>query len=353
MHIGYVPAKDVDLEVGFLYMPLSHLVVTGAAVLGLVGCSGALGPEQQPASELSLRSEAEAGGSLVLHRIAPSDTDPDIRDEWLEDHYVYVDTAARSRRQLLIFMTGAQNPNSAAQLFPQEAALLGYHAIALTYPNSWNIGPICRDDPDPTCQERVRLEIIDGIDRTELITVTPAHSIDNRLTKLLLYLASHYPDEGWSRFIRRGAPRWSRIALTGWSFGGMQAALMAKLRRVNRVAMFSGTADGADGVPGHWVAPGATSPDRHYVLSHLRDPIHPQGLANWEALGMFAFGEPVLVEGSAPPYDGTHILVTDLLPSSGSYAQAHPSVVRDDVTPLAPDGTPLLLDAWRYMLTAR
>jgi len=271
----------------------------------------------------------------------------------LEDHYVYVDSDARSNGKLFVFMTGANNPNSAAQLFPQEAARLGYHAIALTYPNSWNIGVVCRDDPDPTCQERVRLQIIDGIHRTDLIDVTPPDSIDNRLTRLLLYLATHYPEEGWSRFIRAGAPRWSRIALTGWSFGGMQAALMAKLRRVNRVAMFSGTADGSGGFPGGWVAPGETAPGRHYVLSHLRDAIHPQGLANWRALGLLDFGDPVQVEDSEPPYGGVHVLVTDLLPASGDYAMAHASVVRDDVTPRDPDGTPLLRDAWRYMLTAR
>lgn len=291
--------------------------------------------------------------SLVSRQVPPAETDPDIQDQWLEDHYVWFNPDARGRDTLFVFMTGANTATAATLIVPRESPRLGYHAIALTYPNSWNIGSICAGDPDPTCQERVRLEIIDGSDRSERITVTPPHSIDNRLTKLLLYLDAHHPREQWRKFLDRGEPRWKKILVGGWSFGGMQAAMIARLRETDGVLMLAGTADGSMGMPGHWVAPGETPPERHYVLSHLRDPIHSQGLANWTALGLLAFGEPVVVESSAPPYDGAHILVTDLLPATGSYAQAHGSVARDVFTPRASDGTPLLLDAWRHMLTVR
>jgi hypothetical protein len=67
---------------------------------------------------------------------------------------------------------------------------------------------------------------------------------------------------------------------------------------------------------------------------------------------MDVFGPLVAPEASAPPYGGTHRLVTDLRPQRGGYKFAHPSTVIDFYTPLKKDGTPALADAWRYMLSA-
>ena len=63
-----------------------------------------------------------------------------------------------------------------------------------------------------------------------------------------------------------------------------------------------------------------------------------------------AFGGLIAPETSTPPYGGTHTLVTDLPPQPGTLAHGVPS--NDANMPLLPDGTPVLRDAWRYMLTA-
>ena len=49
------------------------------------------------------------------------------------------------------------------------------------------------------------------------------------------------------------------------------------------------------------------------------------------------------------------MLVTDLVPRPNGFVgtNAHGSPSNDLNTPLGPDGTPLLRDAWRYLLTAR
>src|SRR6267142_6806640 len=93
-------------------------------------------------------------------------------------------STARSNGRLFVFMVGNGNTNSQFQLLPQEAARLGYRVIVLTYPNSFTIGPICAKSVDSACQEKVRLEIIDGIDRTPVIDIGPVDSIDNRLTRV-------------------------------------------------------------------------------------------------------------------------------------------------------------------------
>ena len=92
----------------------------------------------------------------------------------------------------------------------------------------------------------------------------------------------------------------------------------------------------------------------NYGLLHRQDSMVVQGIANWTALGLLAFGPFVDEASAAPPYGGTHALVTDRLPLSGTYVNAHGSVARDDYTPRAKDGTtPALRDAWQYVLAAR
>src|ERR1700675_72375 len=88
--------------------------------------------------------------------------------------------------------------------------------------------------------------------------------------------------------------------------------------------------------------------------------------ARWEKLGMCRFGAPLREDliTSSPPYDKTHMLLTDRPPlpdqkaGTTTYANAHGSVVNDQFTPLDnpnadwPAGTPLLANAWRYLLGA-
>ena len=119
--------------------------------------------------------------------------------------------------------------------------------------------------------------------------------------------------------------------------------MIGKLRHVDRVVMFSASPDGADA----WVSIDKTPAAKHFGLVHERDPFTDLtftvgSLASFRALQMERFGDPVLVESSAPPYGGTHILLTNLLPQTRSYDHpfAHGSTVRDSFTPLEIDGTP-------------
>src|SRR5438132_6735393 len=188
--------------------------LAGSAILLTLalGCH----PEQsvRPRS-LAFEATTTPAPTLVLHVVAPQATDRAI-DQGLDDHYVWLDTTARSNHKLFVFLPGTgQNPSS-FQLVQQEAARLGYHVIGLMYPTAGGLAKVCPTTPDPSaCYQNSRLEIVDGIDRNGVVNVNVANSIDNRLTKLLQYLTQQYPNEEWDRFLLRDQPEWARIAVSG------------------------------------------------------------------------------------------------------------------------------------------
>jgi hypothetical protein len=324
---------------------------TALATALAIGCGGVDPPQLGNAPMLSRAATTTA---LIEHDIAPNDTDSAIQGLWLTKHYVSIDPAVNHGGKLFVHLPGTNNPPSSFKLVAREATRLGYHVIVLMYPNTLAI-TVCGNDP--ACEESLRLEIIDGIDRTSLIPVTRAHSIYNRLTKLLQHLDENFPNEGWSEFLKHGEPKWSKIVISGFSFGGSEATMLAKLHRVHRVTLFAAPRDAdAAGLPPAWVALGATPANRYYGLVHKQDPLSALTLASWKApLGMLQFGEAVFEDASmsSPPYGGTHMLVTERPPSTGLIANAHGSVSVDQLTPRAPDGTPALGEAWRYMLGER
>src|SRR6267142_2194885 len=213
-----------------------YTLVAASITLALLGCQDATAPDDATRS-LSARpmmSDAPSA-DLVEHVVAPKATDLLI-DRALADHYAWLDTKVPSNHKLLVFMPSARGTPATFTLVAKEGARLGYHVIGLMYQNDVVLAQACPRAPDPSsCYENVRLDVLDGGDRSfPVADVSEANSIDNRLTKLLLYLDSAYPDEGWSRFLKHGEPRWSRIAVAGHSQGGGQAAMIAKIRRVAR-----------------------------------------------------------------------------------------------------------------------
>src|SRR5437899_11327800 len=156
-----------------------------------LGCN----PEQsvRPRSP-AFEATTTAAPTLVLHVVAPQATDPAI-DQGLDDHYVWLDTTARSNHKLFVFLPGTgQNP-SIFQLVQQEAARLGYHVIGLMYATGGGLAKACPTTPDPTAwYENARLEMIHGIDRVALLHVGVVNSTDNRITKLLQYIPLQHLD---------------------------------------------------------------------------------------------------------------------------------------------------------------
>jgi hypothetical protein len=341
-------------------LPVAYRAVATALItLAFVGCQEGADVPSAPPNNARVMSHVvdDAAASLVPRLVSPQATDAEITwvpaiNPQINHHYVWLDPSEQVDR-LFVFLPATGGRPAGTQLVQQEAARLGYHVIGLMYQNNVAVEAVCKGHPDRNCSRDLRLEVVDGIDRSSFVAVTPPNSIENRLTKLLLYLDAQFPDEGWSRFLKDGEPKWSKIVVGGVSQGAGHAAIIGTIRRVARVVMLAGPPDSR--VPEEvdaWVSIGATRAVRYFALFHQRDAFGAGIRANLAAFGLARFGDPLVAELSAPQYGGTHTLVTDFLPANGSYASAHLSVVTDQFTPLGPDGTPLLRDAWRYLMGA-
>jgi len=287
-----------------------------------------------------------AVGTIVEHRVRPSETSGAITG-WDDEHYAWIarSTVGRAGR-LLVLLPGTGGQPSHAQLVAREAAKEGYRVVGLMYPDDRAVASECPGDT--ACMSRMRDEIVRGEDRSPHVTVDAGNSIDGRLVALLEWLDAEHADEGWGAYLDGGAPRWSDIAVGGLSQGGGHAAYIGTIREVARVVMFGAPTDGVAGAAVAWTSSSVTPAARYYGFAHARDPFASIG-PNWIGLGLGAFGAETLIDDSAPPYGDTHMLRTDRLPATGSYAHAHSSVFADFATPRV-GGEPVFAPAWRYML---
>lgn len=288
--------------------------------------------------------------SQTEYWIHPQDTDPQITT-WLDSHYVCINTDIANKNVLFLFLTGSYGKPKNTQFITRSAANLGYYAINLTYPNTWTVGSFCKDSEDPDCYEKVRLEIIDGQDRTDKVDISRSNSIENRLIKLLLYLNTRHPEQNWAQFLTASNEIiWSKMIVAGFSQGGGHVGVIAKYHTVKKVIFFASPKDYSDyyDSPAAWLFDAHITPaEKYFGFNHVEDKLDKQ-LQNWSALGMPDSNHVINVDTSTYPYENSHRLVTNEEPRvEGKY---HSCVVKDKTTPLSVDGTPLFQPVWDYLI---
>lgn len=301
-------------------------------------------------SDASQRRRADATASDAIIPVLPQRTDPGMR-HWLTPHQVILPQPEHRRRQLFIFLAGSFGTPTHQYLLLKEAVQSGYHVINLCYPNSWTVGALCRRCADANCHENIRLSILDGLSRSNLIQIDRTNSIENRLVQLLSYLHQQHPDGEWQTYLNEGQPRWETIAIAGHSQGGGHAAIIAKRYQVARCIMLGSPADFSPVLqaPAPWLsAPSATPIDRYYGFAHLQDKGIQRILRAWGELGLTSFGPPSNIDGMELPYAESHQLVTNIPPAKPG--KHHGCVAIDGQTPKSPAGVPLFRTAWQYLL---
>lgn len=324
-----------------------RVLAVGTAMLALAAALAS--PARASGDDVACGGLAD-GEALVETLVFPGDTDPAI-DDWLQPHVAMLDTSVERRDLLFVFMPGSFGKPENTRLVIENAARHGYLALGLRYPNSWTVNSLCGATGSLACFEDVRLEIIDGVDRTPLISISRANSIENRLAKALAWLAAAQPDEGWARFLDGAEPRWERIIVAGHSQGGGHAPVIAKHREVARVNMFSAPNDFIGNRLADWLDDAHLTPaERYFGFSHARESGHANHLASWDVLGLDAFGAALRGDDAPDDFLGSHEIYTEIDPAIDG--KEHGSTASDSAVPLDESGEPRHARSWTYLLVA-
>ncbi len=287
--------------------------------------------------------------------VAPQTTDPQITTN-LNNHYISINRGVAPKNQLLVFLPGTGAVAFNYREFNNTAADLGFHSVNITYPNDIASNSLCGGtNTDLDCYAQVRLETIDGTNRTNLVNVDRANSIENRMIKLLIYLRNQFPNDNWGQFlIDDSSIDWSRIVISGHSQGGGHAGIIGRYHPVVRVVMFSAQDfNVASDSLANWIAlpnttPNASLPSKFWGFIHQRDELinfNTISTRTWPAYGMPQFGAVVNVDGNSPPYGNTHSLTSNI-----ECGEFHGCVV-GDVRLVFENGVPVYKPVWEYLLS--
>ena len=325
-----------------------------SCIFGAVSVSGAAEPLRSTIfppvvfSALSASKSESTASTFRTYTVNPRDTDPAV-DTAKSPHVALVGDCARQTGHLYLFLPGTGGIPSTSMPLLHLAALNCLHVISLSYPDETAVINDCvREPPEPDCYAAWRLEKIDGMDRSAKIRVTPQNSIENRLLKLLQYLASQNPTDGWDSFFEDHNVKWNNIIVSGHSQGGGQAAMLGKIHLVARVAMFGSVTDAVgsrNGPAPAWLSSsGATPADRYFGFAHQRDEFWGSIQRSWVALGLERYGPIVNVDSDVAPFGETHRLTTNV----NCVNPRAPNCAH--VTVIAPRLSSQFAQAWKYML---
>jgi len=288
----------------------------------------------------------------VCRELIPSDTDSAI-SLWNEPHIVCSPGKGNMSGELFVFLPGTGATPQDYNYLIKAAAEAGMHVIGLRYPNdrSANI-QICPYDPDDDCHEKVRLEITQGKDVSENVSVDYHNSVEGRLLSALITLdKQNDSNASWGSFIKDGGIKWDSVVISGHSQGGGHAAFIGYQHRVNHVIEFA-WADVRKGEIAKWLieTTSQTPSESYYLFWHEQD----SNVAKYQAmlmnaLGIDTYGAPVVVDGKNPPYNNSHGLIATYPAPEGELP--HNTHVVDKALVFDEKSEPIYKKVWQYLIT--
>jgi len=273
-----------------------------------------------------------------------------------DSHFVAVDQTANSLNKLLFYMGGTTSTTKNTKLFLKLAANLGYHAVSVAYPNATSAQSACGYSTDTECFEKFRQEACFGTPLCDSIDIDTLNSLNTRTLKLIQYLDSLYPAQGWGQFLNENNIAWEKVVTSGHSQGSGHALYFLKVRNIDRCIMFSGANDYSYlyGRPANWISGDfITSLSKAYCFLHLQDEVgFSKQYDIMNALGLVNNNDDsTLIDHLSPPYKHSNFLYTGETPASMLLTAYHNSTVVDFWTPKTYSGNPVFEPVWEYLLT--
>jgi hypothetical protein len=290
--------------------------------------------------------------ALTEHIVIPSVITPGIDANYDDSHYAYYEPSATQRVPLLVWLPGTEARPFDYRRIVIAAANFGIHAIGLGYVNTAGVNN-CFSAIDCDCFADARLEQLEGTNMSAHVIVDQVNSISNRLTQLLIYLGNNFSTEGWTNYMRAGAPVWTNIIIGGHSQGASHAGFIARRYPVYRCLMFNGADYCLAGRAANWITNGtsATPPEKFFGFYHVEDELVPSNwqAAVWTAFQLDAFGPETYVETTNPPYSASHRLLTQLTPQNSGAISHHNATAVDFYTPIT-NTVSRYREPWTFMM---
>jgi hypothetical protein len=252
----------------------------------------------------------------------------------------YLDTRVEPLGLLVVHLHGAITVSATttcgSRAHAEVLAAMGFHTLHPCYVSDYGVAN-CGSDIGGC-----RLEAFEGIDHTAVINIAPPNAIEPRIVAALQHLAVLHPGGDWGYYLEGNRPRWSRIIISGHSHGASSAALIGKVRAVERVVSLAGPLDTGQA----WLAQASlTSIDRFFAFTHTADPQHQGHLQSFATMGLI--GSPTNVDTVAAPFGNSHRLL-----SAATTTDGHGAVQAGGSSPTLANGTYRYIPVWRYMYGA-
>jgi hypothetical protein len=281
--------------------------------------------------------------------ILPSQTRQGLDDRYGE-HLVYWPANLTEPDGAVVFLAGSGAEPRFYRDLMRLAAREGQVVIGLAYVNDQAVNALCPPDVETlagNCHGDLRAEIVYGEPRSALVEVSPAESVQGRLTALLGFLQAQAPAVAWERLLDgTPRPRWSMLTVAGHSQGGGHAAFIGQREAVHRAVLFSATE------PARWTAATEATPrSAFFGFAHLREIGFGGIIASWDRLQLP--GELVEVDGLLPDVPQSQRLFTSAAACDSNESSRHGCTSVDVFLPRQGNGDLLFATVFAAWLAPR
>jgi hypothetical protein len=212
--------------------------------------------------------------------------------------------------KLVILLNGVGNPAGPGEV-GDWLADRGFHTLTVDYRNTESVRMFEDSVPDDGLAGPIEAykEIIEGVDASRNLEVSPANSVFGRIDAALQYLSTYDPEADWGYYLdSSGHARLRDVYFFGYSFGAGTSTVIGKHYDVGRVVTASGPRYLIETNYDWLVRPSVTPVDRFYGIFGVQDPDYADFVETTELL---AWPGDIVDTSLVPfPYESSHRLRT-------------------------------------------